>query len=79
MLFEPGDKVSLVLVRAERVLPGDIYWGRSRPGGELSIWAQGTPVPLGAVPDEDGRVHLAGISVDGNALVLIEDTRPGKR
>jgi hypothetical protein len=77
-LFEPDDLVSLRVVRAERVLPDDIYWGVERPGDEgFALLREGVPVPLGAIPDPDARrlVRIGEISVDPLRLVLIQDLR----
>jgi hypothetical protein len=72
-LFEPGDGVSLKVVRAERVLPDDIYWGIERPGEGFALMAEGRPVPMGAVPEADGQVRIGSFSVAPQRLVLVQN------
>lgn len=85
-LFEPDDRVSLRVVRAERVLPGDIYWGtemsKGQPRKGFVIEAEGVPVPLGAVPVVPRRaasmVRVGSYHLDADALVLVQDLGGGK-
>ena len=78
-LLEPGDRVALTVVRAERVLPGDVYWGveaqRGCPRKGFILESEGVPVPRGAEFGMDGRVRLASFDVmEPDALVLIAAT-----
>lgn len=78
MLFEPGDRVSLMVVRAERVQPGDVYWGIAwapgKPQKGFVLESEGVPVPEGAVPFLRGttKVKIANYTVDPDSLVLVE-------
>jgi hypothetical protein len=77
VLFEPGDRVpALVLVRAARVLPGDVVWGiqyqeNLRKGFLLDT--EGTVVEKGAEPvGNAGGVRLASWVLTPDRMVLVE-------
>lgn len=80
ILFEPGDGVALRVVRAERVLPDDIYWGvelaPGKPRKGFILESEGVPVPKGAEPYLPGKVQIGSfVNIDSDALVLIQDLR----
>lgn len=77
-LLEPGDGVRVKLVRAERVLPDDIYWGTqhwpgSSPQKGFILEAEGVPVPQGAVPVGHDKVRIGPFLINVGELVLIQD------
>jgi hypothetical protein len=76
-LLEPGDGVRLKLVRAERVLPDDIYWGVQRDPRAARkgfiLESEGVPVPQGAAPAEYGKVQIGPYWVNEGDLVLVQD------
>lgn len=81
MLLEPGDRVELMVVRAARVLPNDVYWGtQSYPGSSpqkgFVLESEGRPIPKGAVPSTlDDKVQIGPYWINGGDLVLIQATR----
>ncbi len=84
VLFEPGDEVPrLVLVRAERVQPGEVLWGwqvedNLRKGFHLEV--EGIVVDRGAEPVEGypGFVRLASLTAfRTDRMVLVQVHVPG--
>lgn len=84
VLFEPGDTVPVLeLVRAERVLPGEILWGwqvedNLRKGFHLE--AEGIVMEKGALPVDGhpGMVKLASLTAfKADRMVLVQKHVPG--
>jgi hypothetical protein len=83
-LLEPGDTVTLEVVRACRVMPGDVYWGvevaPGKPRKGFVLESEGVPVPAGAMPhpnpDFPDLVVVASSTMEPDVLVLIQKARP---
>ena len=80
MLHEPGDALpALIVVRANRVLPGDIYWGtrEANPRKGWHVEAEPVTATAGAVPAGDGSSEYLQIGPYAGFLpedlVLIQD------
>lgn len=86
VLFDQGDILpALVVTTAERVAPGDIYWGCARDEDGTSrngyiLEREGVPVPDGAIPESWERggvkhvwVHVGSFRFPNPAsLVLVQ-------